>query len=453
MSELNLSKTCELHVHIGGCLSPEHLFELGREHYRQIDWTLYEKSFLKAYGYTPDPIQMFSRAVKDENHRAITHCCVMSKEDSGDFERFQAKYDFGLCIFRYWWHTLGRVNELLNHIFAQHQSEGILYAEYRALAPHDKESSNDLVDFHETIVTALRKACNKNFEARYIVSLPRNSPLECYNIIRQWLDRRPDLLPYVVGFDFCHFEEGFPPRTAQNFFSQLHEDNKRDPKKHFDVTYHVGEIFFDKSLESSVRWCHEAAELGAVRLGHCIALGLDPDISTSRIPNAHSIETVSERIDQIQYDKKHYEELTNWGVKISRQKIEKELQDLQNMPLEKKIEIPYSKNRLAEIRRRQDFVLFRLKKLNVVIEVCPTSNLLMGCVPDPSAHPIHRFIESGVSLAIGSDDPGLFRQSLAEEIDWVPQNSAVSSAKLAQCLKNPFDLRLSHKRNKFVLNK
>ena len=447
MSDINLAKVCELHVHIGGCLSAEHLFELGREHYKNIDWTQYKNSFLKAYGYTPDPVQVFSQAITDKNHRILQPFYTINEKDSGYFNRFQAKYDFGLCIFRYWWHTLGRVNELLNHIFSQHQNEGIRYIEYRALAPHDENASEDLIDFHETIVKAIRDACNQNFQARYIVSLPRNSSLECYNIIKEWLKLKPDLRPYIVGFDFCHFEEGFPPSKTQDFFSQLHEDNTNDPENYFSVTYHVGEIFFDKSLESSIRWCHEVAELGAVRLGHCIALGLDPNVSVKRTPDAHLFETISERIDQIQYDIKYCDGLKDWGIEINIQKLEKELKRLKKLPSERRIKRFYSKKRLIEVRIRQDFVLSQLKKLDVVIEVCPTSNFLLGCIPDPSVHPIHRFIESGVSLTIGSDDPGLFGRSLSEEIDWVAHNLKISRSQLGRRLKNPLDFRLSKMRN------
>ncbi len=453
MSNLFLAKTCELHVHIGGCLSAEHLLELGREHYKNIDWTLYKSSYQKAFGYIPDPCQYFSQAIADKNPRALEPFYTIDKKDAGDFNRFQAKYDFGLCIFRYWWHTLGRVNELLDRIFQQHQNEGIRYIEYRALAPHGEGASKDLVDFHETIANAIRDVCNKNFQARYIISLPRNSSLACYNIIKQWLDLKPNLRPYIVGFDFCHFEEGFPPAQLRDFFSQLYADNTNDPENYFGVTYHVGEMFFDKSLESSIRWCHEVVELGATRLGHCIALGLDPEVSINRKPNAHLFESVSERIAQIQYDLKYNEQLKDWGIEINLYELEKELKTLKKLSKNKRIKRIYSKDRLTEIRMRQNFVLFQLKKSNVVIEVCPTSNLLLGCIPDPSVHPIHRFMESGVSVTIGSDDPGLFGRSLSEEIDWVVRHLKISNSQLNRHLQNPVDFRFSKRRNKSPFGK
>ena len=86
MSDIKLAKACELHVHIGGCLSAEHLLELGREHYKKIDWTQYKNSFLKAYGYTPDPVQVFSQAITDKNHRILQPFYTIDEKDSGDFK-------------------------------------------------------------------------------------------------------------------------------------------------------------------------------------------------------------------------------------------------------------------------------------------------------------------------------------------------------------------------------
>jgi hypothetical protein len=39
--ELQTLAGCELHVHLGGCLFPEDLIFLGREHYEVVDWTLF----------------------------------------------------------------------------------------------------------------------------------------------------------------------------------------------------------------------------------------------------------------------------------------------------------------------------------------------------------------------------------------------------------------------------
>ena len=106
---------------------------------------------------------------------------------------------------------------------------------------------------------------------------------------------------YLTGIDFCNVEEGFPPKHKRELFAAVHEWNERHPERALAILYHVGESFTDKSLESAVRWVHEAAQFGAHRLGHAIALGVDPEVY-----GAHERhESVAERIDQIEYDLSH----------------------------------------------------------------------------------------------------------------------------------------------------
>ena len=88
-------------------------------------------------------------------------------------------------------------------------------------------------------------------------------------------------------------------------------------------------------------------ELGATRLGHCIALGLDPEVSINRKPNAHLFESVSERIAQIQYDLKYNKQLKDWGIEINLYELEKELKTLKKLSKDKRIKRTYSKNRLT----------------------------------------------------------------------------------------------------------
>ena len=102
----------------------------------------------------------------------------------------------------------------------------------------------------------------------------------------------------------------------RGFFRRLRVDNDADAQAALEVLYHVGEIYFDKSLESAVRWCHEAAELGSRRLGHCIALGLDPEVSVRRRGGSHLWEPVAERLDQIAWDLRHRRGLEDAGVEV-----------------------------------------------------------------------------------------------------------------------------------------
>ena len=60
-----------------------------------------------------------------------------------------------------------------------------------------------------------------------------------------------------------------------------------------------------------------------------------------------------------------------------------------------------------------------VKRNNVLLELCPTSNLLTSSVPSIGAHPLRRLMEAGVMVSINSDDPHLFGIDLCHEYDIV----------------------------------
>ncbi len=446
MELLQRAKSSELHVHMGGCLTAEDFLELGRADYEKIDWTLFVDGYEKTFGFRPNPTALYREALAGSGADALRPYCVYSAADGGDFARFQAKFNFGICLFRHWWHVLSREEEVLARILARHRSEKLRYIEYRAMAPFGPETPEAFIQFHATMARAIQVACGEGFQARYLVSLPRWAPLESYRVTRQLLDQHPELLPTIIGLDFCHFEEGYPPESTRAFFKQLHRDNAAQPERYLDVAYHVGEVYFDKSLESAVRWCHEAAELGATRLGHCTALGLAPAIAVGRQPDAHVLEPASERIAQIRYDLHHRDALRHYEISVDTDALQKELKQLGERTDDEPIHRPYDEGRIAEVCQRQSFVLDRLAELGVAIETCPTSNLRIGAVPAAEHHPIHRFLQSDVPLAVSADDPGVFDCTLADEIDWVAAHAALDRAALQARLGDPYHYRFGLRR-------
>ena len=446
MELLQRAKSSELHVHIGGCLTAEDLLELGRKDYKKVDWTLFVEGYERVFGLPVDPIALYREALKSGGADVLRPYCVYNAADGGDFARFQAKFNFSICLFRHWWHVLAREEEVLARILARHKSEKLRYVEYRAMAPFGPENPEAFIQFHATMARAIQAACGQGFQARYLVSLPRWAPLESYRVTRQLLGQHPDLLPTIVGLDFCHFEEDYPPESTRAFFRQLHQDNDAHPAHYLDVAYHVGEVYFDKSLESAVRWCHEAAELGAARLGHCTALGLDPAVAVGRQHNAHIFEPTCERMAQIRYDLRHQDALRRYEVAVDTDALQAELALLGARPHDEPVQRTYDETRLHEARQRQCLVLDRLAELGVVIETCPTSNLRIGAVPNAKDHPIHRFLQSDVALAISADDPGVFDCTLADEVDWVAQHAGLASEALQERLGDPRHYRFGLRR-------
>ena len=434
---LKAAKTCELHVHLYGGLFAADLLELGRDYYEKIDWSLFVDSFERAYSKRPDPVALFREALHKQCLDPIAAHYVYGAEDGGDFARFQAKFNMAICIYRYWWKGLDKVEEIWRRVVAHHRREGLRYVEYRVMAPYDHTQPEAFAQFHQLVARFLQQASDPGFEARYLIGLPRWAPLECYQLVQRLLDENEDLIPTVVGLDFCHFEEGYPPASTHAFFRRLHRDNELRPERALDVAYHVGEVYFDKSLESAVRWCHEAAKLGALRLGHCTALGLDPEVAVARRSQAHECERVSERLAQIAYDLHHKDALAAFGVPVDEQALMQERTRLAAQPGDALVWRGYDPPRLKAVRQRQDFALSRLAALGTVVETCPTSNLRIGGVPNAQDHPVHRFLASDVRLAIGADDPGLFDCTLADEVHWVQHHTGMTANALQARLGDP----------------
>ena len=449
MPHLDRLKSCELHVHTGGCLYLEDLLELARDTYQRIDWRLYVDTFAKTFGTRPDPETLFRDALTGDPEAVfrLRRHYVVDPTDAGDFARFQAKLNLAICLYRYWWLILGREADIEHRILARHRAEGLRYVEYRAMAPYDADNPEGFIAFHALVARAIQEGSGRGFEARYIISLPRWDSVETYHLVQVLFDQHSELIPTIVGLDFCFFEEGYPPETARPLFERLRQDNQQRPERALEVVYHVGETYFDKSLESAVRWCHQAAELGARRLGHAVALGLDPQVAAARRPDAHLAEPASERLAQIAYDLHFRAELESLGIQVDAAALEKERHDLARRPAATPVERPYPPQRLEEIRRRQDFVLNNLAEMGTIIETCPTSNLRIAAVPDAGQHPIHRFLSSPVDLVVGADDPGIFDSPLAAEVDWVAAHAGLSPVELADRLGDPRRFRLSAERS------
>ena len=246
-------------------------------------------------------------------------------------------------------------------------------------------------------------------------SLPRGDPWPYWEITKELaLGPNGHLL---TGIDFCYLEEGYPPKDKKDLFAEVRDFNRLHPERALAILYHVGESFEDKSLESAIRWVHEAAELGAHRLGHAIALGIDPDAHGRH----ERTETVAERVDQLRYDVRHAKGLRRHGVPVDFQETCKELDSIEALPSESELTRGYDDAALNEVRARQRYAMECIRSLGAIVEVCPTSNRRIGGISSQHHHPVHRFIENDVPFVVASDDPGIFGTTLADEIDWVVQ--------------------------------
>lgn len=411
----------DLHLHFLGSVGSRTLLDHLAASDR-IEWELYEVAMQAAYGTIPPAREIVERYRRGEPDAAaeFDRIFVFGDADGGSFERFNAKY--GLlsigsvtAMARMFGSTAeeiaAEVAKFAAGIRAERRRQGIGYAEQRIMLGRSLESVRDRAAL-DTLLASYDQPGDRLVE-RLVVSVHRNDPWAAWDRLQELA-----LGPHgakLVGIDFCNIEEHYPPKEQAAFFEAVRDFNAAHPDRALAILYHVGESFTDKSLESAVRWVQEAAELGAHRLGHAIALGIDPAVF-----GAHTrIESVGERRDQIAYDIRHSAGLRNTGVEIDEAALTDELNEIAALPDDEMLAVDYDFERLDNVRRRQEYAMRQIRSTGAVIEVCPTSNRRIGGIVDPAHHPVHRFLAAGLPVVVATDNPGIFGTTLDAELDWV----------------------------------
>jgi adenosine deaminase len=411
----------ETHLHLYGTIRPATFLHWVRD--REVDWGYYEHTYEQAYGSRPPVRELVAR------HRAgdptalsrFAELFELGDADGGSFERFRAKFSLlisGSEIVRLHRYDdpvpplLEEMRYFIRAMLDDQRRDGVGYAEQRLLMGNlfPRENTMRVLD---GVLDTYRQEARKGLIPRLAIGCDREDPWPLWEITKE-LALGPHG-EFVTGVDFCDVEEGFPPKDKATFFKTVHAFNHQHPERALAILYHVGESFGDKSLESAIRWVQEAAELGAHRLGHAIALGIDPECYGEHTRS----ESVAERLDQIAYDIAHVEALERRGVRVDRQALDRERRELEVRQSDERIEYAYDPARLEDVRRRQDHAMERVRATGAVVEVCPTSNRRIANIRDPRHHPVHRFLANDVPFVVGTDDPGIFGTAPADEIDWI----------------------------------
>ena len=427
----------ELHLHLYGCIRPADLLRhIAATAPERLRWEEYEQPMLAAFGAVPPVRALVERHRAGERGiaDAFAELFVMGEADAGDFARFSAKFKL-LVIGSAFSDAIGTPEEIAAEIAAfttgirvDHERQGIRYAEIRVLHGTDLSSARSRMAI-DTLLASFGPA------ERLVLSLDRADPWPGWERVQKLA-----LGPHgatVVGIDFCNVEEGHPPKNFAALFAAVAGFNAEHPDRALAILHHVGESFTDKSLESAVRWVQQAAELGAHRLGHAIALGVDPAVYGEHTRT----EPAAERVDQIDYDLGHADGLAAFGVAVDPDGLRAERAALAAGPADAVVEVGYDRARLDEVRLRQRYAMARVRAAGAVVEVCPTSNLRIGGIADPAHHPVHRFHAEGVPFVVSSDDPGIFGTTLSEELDWVCEHTGGGAELRRELLRRAWDSR------------
>jgi adenosine deaminase len=77
-----------------------------------------------------------------------------------------------------------------------------------------------------------------------------------------------------------------------------------------------------------------------------------------------------------------------------------------------------------------------LARRKILLEICPTSNVLAGIYPSFAAHPLRALYDAGVPICLNSDDPGLFNTSIGKEYQVAQDHFGFTDRELIQMTKN-----------------
>jgi len=394
----------DLHVHLYGCLTAEDLWDIGKDRYKShaplLEW--YSSEYEKAWGRRPCPQDYWEREGGEE----------LLKRDylfvrPGNFSRFQACFNLIIALCSISPDDFSIQEQIIRKV----AESGLEYFEARTLIPF-KFSDQEVRTYLGGLCPLIRRLNQElGMETKLVFSLFRDNSLAMrhYRLLREYLNACPGDGSVISGIDFAFAEEGHPPSGKKDLFRQFHADNQRHQK--LDLLYHVGESFGDKGLESAVRWVWEAWELGCTRLGHAIALGVDPENYLGSVV----YEKAGGRLDTIGWLLENESLLARYGFQADTTDLRQEQSRLQASGEDTRI--VYDRAYCDKVRSLQSAAAAILKEKNVVIESCPTSNLRIGQVRDEKWHPLKFFHRMGLNYKVATDDPGVFNT------DWVSEDA------------------------------
>jgi len=406
----------ENHLHLYGCLTAKSLFKHSTERAKKFkprfDWFLAE--YKKITGVSINPDLWWKPADGYETFKQHFLCSNVSM-----FEIFQAKFNLLIALFP----PDPEDMTLPKEVFETHRPEGG-YKEYRTFLPLYLSADQRALYLKKLIETA-KEHETEAYHPRLAISFSRQNSesWDSYRFLFDFIEKNPELRPWITGIDFCASERGHPPKTKKDLFNAINSDYQQGLHD-LNILYHVGEMWQDIALHSAARWCIEASELGVQRLGHALALGMNPENLRERKIQENVLETN----DHLAWLRRHRFELHENGFTTKDYEWLTDYVDSNTSG--DLVTWHYRDDLIYQTQNFQNALLKIIKNFDPVVETCPTSNIRIGNLKKPSFHPIPRFLDHRLRVTISTDDPGIFDITLSGEERIVGELFKVSNEQL-----------------------
>jgi aminodeoxyfutalosine deaminase len=93
----------------------------------------------------------------------------------------------------------------------------------------------------------------------------------------------------------------------------------------------------------------------------------------------------------------------------------------------------------------------RLRDSNTMLEVCPTSNLLLHVVDSLESHPLRALIDAGLRVSVNTDDPGMFATDLTTELTIAHELHAMSATDLLNMQLDTLDASFAGSKTRLAI--
>lgn len=275
------------------------------------------------------------------------------------------------------------IRRVVTEVCEDNFREGVRYLEIR-FNPWMLAGTLDITQYITAIAEGLDAAAGRcrGMEVVLLLSLVKDYDAALTErIFREVLEANtlPGVGGRVKGVDSAGNEMGFGITAHKRVFDAARRAG-------LAVVCHAGEAF--RSIEDGIRAIEEAVTLcGARRIGHGLAAGLDP-----------------------------------------RRRLG--TQDLYGRS--------YDEKRVEEIAGRQRLLRKRLREEDILVEVCPSSNLHTGNLRSLEDHPLGTFLAEGVPVALCTDNRWISHTRLSWEIVRMAKCLDLDYAAVGNLIQAPF---------------